>query len=145
MGINTATQIALGAALAGAIGFLVFTSRGDGVLEYLDADQVVEAPDRYMGRDIRVRGTVVEGTVVQKKNASGDYHFTIEHEGKQLFVHYTDMVPDTFMEGGQVVLTGQLTEDGSTIEATHMEAKCPSKYEEESGVIESSKNKSPKT
>jgi cytochrome c-type biogenesis protein CcmE len=60
--------------------------------------------------------------------------FEIEHEGKRLKVHFTDMVPDTFQEGSPVELVGRLNADGDTIESDQMTAKCPSKYEEQLGA-----------
>ncbi len=129
MALSTTTQFALAAVVAGAVGFLVWGDAGEGVLEYVYADEVVEAPERFTAREFQVHGLVVEGTVRQKKGGAGDYTFEIEYEGQRLPVHYADMVPDTFAEGGEVVLTGRLI-DGR-IEATEMSAKCPSKYEEQ--------------
>ena len=140
MAMNSTTQIVLGAALFASVGFLVFWSGGgaqEGVLEYVYVDKVVEDPTSFQGRTFKVHGIVVEGTVRQKKNTSGDYTFEIEHEGERLKVHYTDMVPDTFAEGGEVVLTGRLSQDGETVESSEMSAKCPSKYEEEPGKLQS--------
>jgi cytochrome c-type biogenesis protein CcmE len=134
MALNTATKIGLGTVLAGAIGYLVFSDTGEGVLEYVYADKVVSSPERYEGRTIKVHGTVVEGTIKKKKETSGDYHFVIHHEGQRLAVHFTNIPPDTFQEGGEVILTGKLTQDGTLFESDEMSAKCPSKYEEEQTV-----------
>jgi cytochrome c-type biogenesis protein CcmE len=135
-------QIALGALLFGSILALAFCDVGgggggsasvEGVLEYVYVDQVVDAPSRFEDREFQVHGRVVPGTIKQKKGGSGDYTFEIEHEGKRMKVHYTDMVPDTFMENGEVVLVARVSTDGSTLESSQMSAKCPSKYEEEDG------------
>ena len=140
MASNTAVQIGLGVVLVGAIGAFIFwptsgqDGQAEGVLEYAYVEEVVDNPALYEDREFKVHGVVVPGTVRQKKNASGDYRFEIEHEGKRLKVHYTDMVPDTFAEGGEVVLTGRLNEAGDTVESSEMSAKCPSKYEEEPGA-----------
>lgn len=129
MALSTTTQVALGTVVAGAVALLVFGDAGEGVLEYVYANEVVESPERFEGREFQVHGLVVEGTVRQKKDAGGDYTFDIQYEGAVLPVHYASMVPDTFAEGGEVVLTG--TYQGGRIEATEMSAKCPSKYEEQ--------------
>ncbi|MCA9660620.1 MAG: cytochrome c maturation protein CcmE [Myxococcales bacterium] len=131
MALPLATKAVLGLAVAGAIAFLVLSDDGEGVLEYVYADKVVQSPDEYTGRTIKVHGTVVPGTIRQKVGASGDYTFEIESEGERMAVHFTNMVPDTFAEGGEVVLTGQLASAGGTFESDEMAAKCPSKYEEE--------------
>lgn len=131
MALPFATKAVLGLAVAGAIAYLVVSDEGEGVLEYVYADKVVQSPNEYTGRTIKVHGTVVPGTIRQKVGSSGDYTFEIESEGERMAVHFTNMVPDTFAEGGEVVLTGQLATAGGTFESDEMAAKCPSKYEEE--------------
>ena len=134
MALNTATKIGLGLVIAGAVAYIVVSDPGEGVLEYVYVDKVAAAPDKYEGRTIKVHGTVVDGTVEKKKGSTGDYRFIVEHEGQRLAVHFTDIPPDTFQEGGEVVLTGRLTEGGTLFESNEMSAKCPSKYEEEQAV-----------
>lgn len=128
MALSTATQMTLGGLVAAAVAGLIYFDSGEGVLEYVYANEVTAAPERFADREFRVHGLVVEGSVKQKKGAGGDYTFDITYEGEQLSVHYADMVPDTFAEGGEVVLTGTL--QNGRFEATEMSAKCPSKYEE---------------
>jgi cytochrome c-type biogenesis protein CcmE len=43
-------------------------------------------------------------------------------------VFYTGIVPDTFKDNSEIVVTGHLTPEGFM--ASDMTAKCPSKYEE---------------
>ena len=131
MALPLATKLVIGLVVAGAVSYLVLADEGEGVLEYVYVEKVVEAPAKYAGRTIKVHGTVVPGTVRQKVGASGDYTFEIEREGRRLAVHYTNMVPDTFAEGGEVVLTGRLSDGGDRFDSDEMAAKCPSKYEEE--------------
>jgi cytochrome c-type biogenesis protein CcmE len=131
MALPIATKAVLALVVAGAVSYLVLADDGEGVLEYVYAEKVVASPSDYAGRTIKVHGTVVPGTIRQKVGSSGDYTFEIESEGQRLAVHFTNMVPDTFAEGGEVVLTGQLTEDGGRFDSDEMAAKCPSKYEEE--------------
>lgn len=139
MALNTGTKIGLGVVLAGALGVLVLSDTGEGVLEYVYVDKVMEAPTDYTGRTIQVHGKVVEGTVRRNKNDKGDYRFVIEREGKQLPVHFTNIPPDTFQEGGEVILTGRLAADASEFTSDQMSAKCPSKYEEEQSLSKGSK------
>jgi cytochrome c-type biogenesis protein CcmE len=134
MALPTGAKIGIGVVLAGAVGFLLFSDTGEGILEYVDVDKLVDSPADYMGREVKVAGRVVEGSIKQKKGSSADYMFEIEHEGKRLKVHFTDMVPDTFQEGSPVELVGRLNADGDTIESDQMTAKCPSKYEEQLGA-----------
>ncbi len=132
MALTTGTQIAIGGMVAAAVAFLVFSSPDEGVLEYVYADVVVESPGDYVGREFKVHGNVVEDSLRQADN--GDYYFVIEFKGKRLKIVYDDLLPDTFAEGGEVVLTGRLDEDEMTMRTSEMTAKCPSKYEEEPGV-----------
>ena len=132
MALPVSSQIFIGLVVGGAVLYLVSTSSGEGVLEYIFVDKVVDDVAAYSGLTIKVHGTVVPGTVRQKKGAAGDYTFEVEREGRRLPVHFTNMVPDTFAEGGEVVLTGELL-DGR-FESEEMAAKCPSKYEEQASA-----------
>ena len=132
MALPVTTQVILGLAIAGSAIFMVKAGGSEGVLEYIYVDKFVDAMPSYAGRTVKVHGTVVPGTVRQKIGAAGDYTFEVEREGRRLPVHYTNMVPDTFAEGGEVVLTGVLL-DGR-FESEEMAAKCPSKYEEQASA-----------
>ncbi|RMG98734.1 MAG: cytochrome c maturation protein CcmE [Deltaproteobacteria bacterium] len=134
MALSVGTKMVLGLALVGSVGYLALSDTGQGVLEYVYVEQVVDRPEDFADRTIKVHGTVVPGTIRQKRGSTGDYRFVIEHAGKRLSVHYTNLVPDTFQEGGEVILTGRLSADGTVFESDEMTAKCPSKYEEEQGV-----------
>lgn len=131
MALPLGAKVGISVVLAGAVGFLLFSDTGEGILEYVDVDKLVEAPGDYEGREVKVAGVVVEGSIKQKKGSSADYMFEIEHRGKRLKVHFTDMVPDTFQEGSPVEVIGKLNAAGDTIESHQMTAKCPSKYEEQ--------------
>ena len=135
MALNKATQFAIGGVIAGAIAFLVFSAPDEGVLEYVYVDKVMAEPGEFEGREIKVHGNVVENSLRQAEN--GDYHFVVEYNQQRLRVIYSDLLPDTFAEGGEVVLTGRLyAEEGDLprFESREMSAKCPSKYEEEPGA-----------
>lgn len=134
MALGFGTRIGIGVVLAGAIGYLVVSDTGEGVLEYVYVDKVVQDPTRYAERTIKVHGIVVDGSIKKKKGTTGDYQFVVEHKGQRLPVHFTNIPPDTFQEGGEVVLTGRLVDGGRLFESDEMSAKCPSKYEEEAAV-----------
>jgi cytochrome c-type biogenesis protein CcmE len=128
MALPLLSKIIVGAVVAGAVVYLATAGPTQGVLEYIYVDQLMASPATFEGRVLKVHGTVVAGTVRQKIGEAGDYTFDITREGTTLAVHYTNMVPDTFAEGGEVVLTGTLGPSG-VFESTEMAAKCPSKYE----------------
>lgn len=133
MALSTITQVTIGGIVAAAITFLVWSSPDEGVLEYVYADKVVDSPQDFVDREFKVHGNVVEGSLRQD---SGDdtYYFVIEFKGRRLKVEYDDLLPDTFVEGGEVVLTGRLDEHSMVYKASEMTAKCPSKYEEQPGA-----------
>ena len=131
MALSKPIQLGIGASLIAAVAILVLTRPAEGVLEYVYVDAVVAAPEKFSGREFKVHGNVVEGSLHQDKD-DGEYHFVIEFKSRRLEVVYDDLLPDTFMEGGEVVLTGRL-EDG-VLRSSEMTAKCPSKYEEEPGA-----------
>ena len=56
-----------------------------------------------------------------------DSTFLVMTNGHIVRASYTGIVPDTFKNDSEVVLTGTLGPDG--FHATGMTAKCPSKYE----------------
>jgi cytochrome c-type biogenesis protein CcmE len=133
MALTKRTQFGIGSVILGAVAFLILSAPDEGVLEYVYVDKVVEAPEDFEGRSIKVHGIVVEGSLHQDAD-DAEYHFVIEFKGKRLEVVYDDLLPDTFAEGGEVVLTGRLDDNGALLRSSEMTAKCPSKYEEEPGA-----------
>lgn len=132
MALSKGTQIGIGAVVISAVAFLIFSSPDEGVLEYVYVDKVVAAPEDFTEREFKVHGNVVEGTLRQAEDDA--YHFVIEFKGERLKVIYDDLLPDTFVEGGEVVLTGRLDPEQMVLRSSEMTAKCPSKYEEEPGA-----------
>ena len=131
MALPVGTKIGIGVVLAAALGYLVLSDTGEGVLEYMYVDQLLGDVQKYENRTLKVHGLVAAGSIPRKKGTTGDLKFRVEYNGKTLPVHYTNIPPDTFQEEGEVVLTGRLV-DG-VFESDEMSAKCPSKYEEEEG------------
>jgi cytochrome c-type biogenesis protein CcmE len=131
MALPVGTKIGIGVVLAAALGYLVLSDTGEGVLEYMYVDQLMGDVQKYEHRTLKVHGLVVAKSIERKKGTTGDLRFVVEYNGQRLPVHYTNIPPDTFQEEGEVVLTGKLV-DG-VFESDEMSAKCPSKYEEEAG------------
>lgn len=112
--------------LATAFGVLLYTSLGDSMQYYKYADEVMASPAEWQGKRLQVHGYVIGPSIARKRDTL-DYRFDIQRNGKVMRAYYTGVVPDTFQADAEVVLTGQLTDDG--FHATEMTAKCPSKYE----------------
>ena len=113
--------------LATAFGIMLFTTMGESMQYYKYVDEVTAQPEAWHGKNLQVHGYVVPGSIGRKRDVL-EYEFDIQRNGKVIRAYYTGIVPDTFKDDAEVVLTGQLTDKGFI--ATDMTAKCPSKYEE---------------
>jgi cytochrome c-type biogenesis protein CcmE len=119
-----------------AFGVLLYTTMGESMQYYKYVDEVVVEPQAWHGKKLQVHGNVVPGSRMMKP-ASLDYAVELQRNGKTIKAFYTGVVPDTFKDDAEVVLTGELKPDG-TFHATEMTAKCPSKYEEAPATLKSS-------
>ncbi|HKE84061.1 MAG TPA: cytochrome c maturation protein CcmE [Vicinamibacterales bacterium] len=112
--------------LVAAFGTLLYSTLGESMQYYKYVDEVMAQPTAWEGKKLQVHGNVVPGSIGRKAN-SLEYRFDLQRNGKVIRAYYNGIVPDTFKDDSEVVLTGQLTTDG--FKATDMTAKCPSKYE----------------
>jgi cytochrome c-type biogenesis protein CcmE len=133
---HKAARLAITAAvLAIAFGTLLYVSLGNNLQYYKFVDEVMTQPAAWEGKPIRIHGYVVPGSI-GRKPGSREYRFDVQRNGKVVRAYFTGTPPDGFKNDSEVVLTGVLTERGSGASAEqafvteHMEAKCPSKYEE---------------
>ncbi len=118
------TVAVLGLALSG----LMYTTLSEGTEYYKHVDEVMADPAAWQGKRLQLHGFVVEKSIMQKPNTL-EYRFQVQSKGKMLPVSYTGVMPDTFKGGSEVVLKGQLSPHGFTVERDGVMAKCPSKYE----------------
>lgn len=133
MALSNTSMFVIGGLLCAATAVLVASAPDEGMLDYVYVDAVVDAPGDYADRDIQIHGLVVTDSLAQDES-SGDYHFVVEFKGRRLAVVFDGQLPDTFAEGGEVVATGRLDDEGHVFRSSEMSAKCPSKYEEEPGA-----------
>lgn len=115
-------------ASAAILGFLVVDGLGSETYFYT-VDEATAQQSSLVGDTIRVKGTVVEGSVDNYDDRVGR-SFEISEKGESIRVTYDQATPDTFDEGVQVVATGRLSKSG-TLEADEVLVKCPSRYGEE--------------
>jgi len=125
--------------IAGAAGYLVADTlfATDALTYFHGADEVLADPSAFEGRRIRLGGFVEEGSIGQKPGTL-EYQFSVrpvpemmkhpEMAEKSLTVRYTGIVPDTFKDDAEVIVTGEL-QPGGIFEGQELIAKCPSKYE----------------
>ena len=128
MALARSTQFVLGALLVGAVTVLVTTDNKEGRIEYMQVDELLARSDELRGEELQLHGKVVPGTVQKRTGDEVEYRFDIEFGGQIISIRHLNMVPDTFQEKGEVVLTGTLGQDNVFV-SRDMTAKCPSKYE----------------
>lgn len=127
-------QIAVGAltVFAGVALLLALGSGGEGTFQYYTSVSEYAA-SAEPGRASRVHGFVLEGSIA-KDLPAGHVDFVIRDEsGGHLPVRLLGIeLPDLFADGAEVVVEGR--HDGVRFAATQVLAKCPSKYEAETGA-----------
>ncbi|MCK6549492.1 cytochrome c maturation protein CcmE [Myxococcota bacterium] len=125
--------------IGGAAAYLLASTMvsGDSLTYFHSADEVIAKPADFKDQRIRLGGKVEKGSILQKKGTL-EYRFEVEpipgmmkhpeSAGKSITVAFTGIVPDTFKDDADVIVTGKLGADG-TFQGTELIAKCPSKYE----------------
>ena len=86
------------------------------------------SPQQWDGKRLQLHGFVVPGSILRRRDTL-EYKFQLHNQGSTINASYTGIVPDTFKDGSEVVLTGKLTNDNFEVSPNGVMAKCPSKYE----------------
>jgi cytochrome c-type biogenesis protein CcmE len=107
---------------------VLYTTVSSGAQYYKHVDEVMNDPAQWYGKDMQLHGFVVEKSIEQRPNTL-DYRFKLKTGDYSVTATYTGVVPDTFKDGAEVVLTGQLGPNGFHVAPSGVTAKCPSKYE----------------
>jgi len=108
-----------------AVGYLVYNGLHTNV--YYQTVSELRASGGENGRQVRLAGNVVEGSIVREDGGS-TIRFHVADVGGDLPVVYKGVVPDIFAPGIEVVLEGKYRPDTGFVADT-MLAKCPSKFE----------------
>lgn len=91
-------------------------------------DEVMEDPDDLQGREIAIRGEVLDGSI---NNAS--YTFILHGESEQIIVSFKDASVSNGLDDNRTVYAeGTLVKINQewVFEAEVIKTSCPSKYEE---------------
>lgn len=127
--------LVLGAGVLATMAFLVSVavsrSGPTGMVYYLTVPEFLSHGGKEDGH-FRVNGKVVTGSI-ERLPTGQDVAFTMAGDGAELRVTYHGIIPDTFVDGADVVVEGKLRGD-AVFEATTLLAKCPSKYEAAEGA-----------
>ena len=131
-----------GVVIFGAVAFLLADSLvadPEALTYFHPADEVMAKPSEFHSKRIRMGGHVTKGSIFNKQGTL-EYQFDVqpvpgmmkhpEMAGKTITVRYTGIVPDTFKDDAEVIVTGSVDSQG-VFQANDLLAKCPSKYEAE--------------
>ena len=96
---------------------------------YYTVSETIGQSSSLIGKNIRVAGKVVEGTLVKEDSSNNIIFVLVDNEDltKRLNISYKGAVPDAFKEGNEAVVEGKLS-DTNTFKAQQIIVKCPSKY-----------------
>ncbi len=119
---------ATAAVLVAALSGLMYTTLSEGTEYYKHVDEVMANPTAWEGKRMSLHGYVVDKSILTKPDTL-EYRFQIQSNGKVVAARYTGVMPDTFKDGSEVVLKGQLGPHGFDVSPNGVMAKCPSKYE----------------
>jgi cytochrome c-type biogenesis protein CcmE len=117
------------AVLIAAFAGLMWTTLQDGTEYYKHVDEVMADRAKWENKPMQLHGFVVPGSILRKPD-SFEYRFQLQSNGKVINASYEGIVPDTFQDESEVVLSGKLTPEGFHTRRDGIMAKCPSKYEE---------------
>ncbi|MDB4324835.1 cytochrome c maturation protein CcmE [bacterium] len=120
--------VALGTGVILSMAFLIWAGIGgpEGMVYYLTVSEFMEQETRETD-GFRVNGKVVHGTI-ERMTSGQDVMFAMSDGDEAMRVSYHGIIPDTFVDGADVVVEGRLQDNGTFVAHT-MLAKCPSKYE----------------
>jgi len=116
---------------------LLWSTLRDGTEYYKHVDEVMTSPEQWQGKSMQLHGFVVAKSIMMNPRTL-EYRFKVQNNGHSVNATYTGLVPDTFKDTpgqeAEVVLRGQLTNEGFHVAPNGVMAKCPSKYEEQKKV-----------
>ena len=113
-----------------AIGVLITTSISGTSKFYFTVDELAAAGGVSPGTGLKVKGNVVQGSIVRNPQDYLDVAFAIEYKNATLPVKYKGVTPDMFKDGNEVVVEGTVDHQG-VFHASTLMTSCPSKYEAE--------------
>ncbi len=112
---------------------LLWSTLREGTEYYKHVDEVMTSPEQWEGKNMQLHGFVVAKSIMVNPRTL-EYRFKVQNNGHAVNATYTGLVPDTFNdtpgEEAEVVLKGQLTNEGFHVAPNGVMAKCPSKYEQ---------------
>ena len=105
---------------------VMYTTVSQGAQFYKHVDEVMNQPEQWYGKNMQLHGFAES---IEQRPSTLDYRFKLKSGDYSVLATYTGVVPDTFKDGAEVVLTGSLSAAGFKVDPNGVTAKCPSKYE----------------
>jgi cytochrome c-type biogenesis protein CcmE len=127
-GMSARMKILLGGiVIAAALVWLGFVGFQESKAYYVTVDEYSSMQGTLEGKTLKLAGEVIPGSIDRTKSPM---EFVIGNQDKQIRVRYAgkEIIPDTFKDGTKALVEGKAGADG-VFQATHIEAKCASKYE----------------
>jgi cytochrome c-type biogenesis protein CcmE len=118
-----------GVVIAAALIWLGFVGFQESKAYYITVDEYSSTQGTLGDKTLKLAGEVQAGSVDRSK---APIEFILGNQDKKIRVRYVgkDILPDTFKDGTKALVEGKAGADGF-FQATHIEAKCASKYEAE--------------
>ena len=110
-----------------AVGFLVFNAMGSSMAYYQTISELRASGKDVTGERIRLGGDVVPGSI-ERTGLDDEIRFTVTDGTQSMDMVYSEVVPDIFKDGVEVVAEGHVGEDG-VFHAETLLTKCPSRFE----------------
>jgi cytochrome c-type biogenesis protein CcmE len=123
-------KVLLGAVVVvAALAWLGFVGFQESKAYYITVDEYTSMKENFDGKTLKLAGEVVTGSIDRTKP---QMEFVISNQDKKIRVQYVgkEIIPDTFKDGTKALVEGKVT-PGGIFQASHIEAKCASKYEAE--------------
>lgn len=115
--------------------YLLISGFDDTVVYYKTVDELLAEPERYSSRPVRINGRLLPDSVQIKPNTN-EYRFKLTKRSDVVTVSYDGILPDTMIEGKDLVVQGVFDTQKHIFVASEILTKCPSKYEAEAVAID---------
>jgi cytochrome c-type biogenesis protein CcmE len=129
-GMSARVKVLIGAAvIVAALIWLGFVGFQESKAYYVTVDEYSSMQGTMGSKTLKLAGEVQVGSIDRSKI---QMEFVLGNGDKKIRVRYVgrDIIPDTFKDGTKALVEGKAGSDG-VFQATHIEAKCASKYETE--------------
>src|SRR4051812_13327080 len=101
--------------LAASFGGLMWFSLREDTQYYKEVQEVMTSPQQWEGKPLSLKGFVVPGSITRARTDKLEWRFKVQNKGSSVDAAYHGVVPDTFKDDAEVVLTGKLTPTGFTV------------------------------